>query len=64
MDKASASGAGDCGFESHQGRFFFSSFFSFSVTVIVSHVYLELMVPYIFFYISFHKISSVLLITS
>ena len=22
MDKASASGAGDCGFESHQGRFF------------------------------------------
>ena len=23
MDKASASGAGDCGFESHQGRFFF-----------------------------------------
>ena len=29
MDKASASGAGDCGFESHQGRFvctFFSSY--------------------------------------
>lgn len=24
MDKASASGAGDCGFESHQGRYFFS----------------------------------------
>ena len=23
MDKASASGAGDCGFESHQGRYFF-----------------------------------------
>ena len=27
MDKASASGAGDCGFESHQGRSFFPTFF-------------------------------------
>ena len=27
MDKASASGAGDCGFESHQGRTFFNFFF-------------------------------------
>ena len=30
MDKASASGAGDCGFESHQGRFFFFSYNFFS----------------------------------
>lgn len=30
MDKASASGAGDCGFESHQGRIFIPFFFFFS----------------------------------
>ncbi len=35
MDKASASGAGDCGFESHQGRFFLFSihFVCFSLGV-------------------------------
>ena len=31
MDKASASGAGDCGFESHQGRYFFFFFLPLDV---------------------------------
>jgi hypothetical protein len=29
MDKALASGAGDCGFESHRGRLFDTAFFGF-----------------------------------
>ena len=37
MDKASASGAEDCGFESHQGRIFiyFCLFYSFASLLLV-----------------------------
>ena len=39
MDKASASGAGDCGFESHQGRFFF--FFPSFVFILYNFFFLN-----------------------
>ena len=38
MDKASASGAGDCGFESHQGRIFLLNF----CIIIIEHNHVQL----------------------
>ena len=36
MDKAPASGAGDCGFESHRGRIFLHLLFTFGSQLVLS----------------------------